>query len=90
MVRNTINEAIPEDKTRGQIAREIGISRTYLQNLIAGNSVPLVELALRIARVLNKPVEELYELLDGPRGDVRKLRCTIRREGGHDGNDHRS
>ena len=88
MVRNTINEAIPDDKTRGEIAREIGMSRTYLQRLIAGNNIPTVELALRIARVLNRPVEDLYELLDGPRGDIRKLRCAIRREGGHDENEH--
>ena len=74
MVRNTINEAIPATKTRGQVAREAGIRREYLQQLLAGNHIPSVEVALRIARALNRPVEDLYELLDGPRCDVRKLR----------------
>jgi transcriptional regulator with XRE-family HTH domain len=74
MVRNTINEAIPATKTRGEIARAAGIRREYLQQLLTGNHIPSVEVALRIARALNTSVEDLYELIDGPRCDERELR----------------
>ncbi len=90
MVRNKIRAAIPEGKTRTEVARESGISRKCLYLLMDGTNIPLVETALRIAKVLNTSVEELYELLDGPRGDIRKLRCAIRREGGYDGSKHRN
>ena len=88
MVRNKIRAAIPEGKTCVEVARESGISRKCLYLLMDGTNIPLVETALRLSKVLNKPVEELYELLDGPRGDIRKLRCAIRREGGYNGKQH--
>lgn len=74
MVNNKIAEAIPQGKTRVEVARESGISRECLYLVMDGTNVPTVETALRIAKVLNRTVEDLYELLDGPRGDVRKLR----------------
>ena len=90
MVRNKIRAAIPEGKTCVEVARESGISYKCLYLLMDGTSVPLVETALRLARALNTSVEGIYELLDGPRGEVRKLRRAIRREGGYDGNKHRN
>lgn len=61
-MQNFVAGAIPTNKTRDQIAREVGISRMHLQRIIAGRQRPSVEIALRIAAVLQKPVESLFQL----------------------------
>jgi len=47
-------------KTQAQVAKEAQISETQYQNIEYSKSEPGVRTAIRIARVLNKTVEELF------------------------------
>ena len=46
--------------TQLQVANEIGIAKNVFQQYEYGNVIPSVIVALKIAKVLNKTVEELY------------------------------
>lgn len=43
-----------------ELSIEVGITRPYLSNIETGNKKPSVFLALKIAKVLNKNVEDLF------------------------------
>ena len=62
MVNNTISKAIPAGTTRAQVAREAGISRVYLQRIIAGKQQPNIEIALRLAATLQTRIDLLFYL----------------------------
>lgn len=46
--------------TQKVLAKEVGITERNLQNIEYGNSMPNVYLAKRIAKALNKMVEEVF------------------------------
>jgi len=46
--------------TQLQVANEIGIAKNVFQQYEYGNVIPSVIVALKIAKVLNTTVEELY------------------------------
>ncbi len=64
MVHNTISKAIPAGTTRAQVAREAGISRVYLQRIIAGKQLPNIAVALRLAATLQTRIDLLFYLDD--------------------------
>lgn len=49
-------------KNQKQIAQEIGICHTYLNQVVNGKSEPSISIALLIARALNYPPSKLGEL----------------------------
>lgn len=74
MIRNSVEAAIPAEKTRRQVAGEVGISYVYLEKIIAGDSVPSIEIALKLSEVLKKPLDVLFERVPGERGGHRAVR----------------
>jgi len=59
---------------RAEVARLAGISRVYLQQLIAGDKTPSVDVALRLAATLGKPVDTLFQLIDAATPHFQHLR----------------
>lgn len=47
-----------------QLANLVGVSRQTINALEASKYVPSTILALKLAKTLSKPVEELFELLE--------------------------
>ncbi|MCI0920390.1 helix-turn-helix transcriptional regulator [Sphingobacterium rhinopitheci] len=58
-----INRLI-KDYSQEQLANIVGVSRQTINALEAAKYVPSTVLALKISRVLGKPIEELFELED--------------------------
>ena len=52
------------DLTQQQLADAVGCSRQTIHSIESGKFVPSVELALKIAKVLNSKVEELFQLTE--------------------------
>jgi len=50
--------------TQADLATEVGVSRQTIISIEKGTCVPSTYLALRLAHVLNKPVEELFNIED--------------------------
>jgi putative transcriptional regulator len=50
--------------TQANLAAALGVSRQTVISLEQGRYQPSLELALRLARLFGKPVEELFQLLD--------------------------
>lgn len=48
--------------TQDELARRIGVSRQTINAMEANKYVPSTVLALKLARVFGKPVEQLFEL----------------------------
>lgn len=51
--------------TQGALADLVGVSRQAINNIEKGNFNPSTLLALKLARVLESPVHELFELEEG-------------------------
>lgn len=51
--------------TQQQMADAIGVSRQTINAIEAGKFIPSTLLALKIARLFRKPVEELFRLEEG-------------------------
>ncbi|WP_308502248.1 helix-turn-helix transcriptional regulator [uncultured Alistipes sp.] len=51
--------------TQQQMADAIGVSRQTINAIEAGKFIPSTLLALKIARLFHKPVEELFQLEEG-------------------------
>lgn len=45
-----------------ELAKKIGISRTAISQIEIGNYCCRVETALKLSKILDKPVEKLFEL----------------------------
>ncbi len=52
------------DMSQEALAREIGVSRQTIISIEKYKYVPSALLALKIARFFNKPVEEIFFLMD--------------------------
>lgn len=62
-MKNNIKKVLINRKIKQSvIAEKAGIRREYLNRLINGHIVPSVYLAIRIARALDFPVEDLFVL----------------------------
>lgn len=48
--------------TQQDLAEKIGVSRQTINALEAGKYVPSTVLALKLSRLFNKPVNEIFEL----------------------------
>ncbi|WP_317196552.1 helix-turn-helix transcriptional regulator [Pedobacter sp. ISL-64] len=51
--------------TQAELADLIQVSRQTINTIESGKYVPSTVLALKMARVFNKPVEEIFELEEG-------------------------
>ncbi len=51
--------------TQGELADLIGVSRQTINTIESNKYVPSTVLALKIARVFDKKVEEIFELEEG-------------------------
>lgn len=51
--------------TQQQLADAIGVSRQTVNAIETGRFVPSTVLALKIARLFGKPVEQVFQLEDG-------------------------
>ena len=50
---------------KSQLAYYARVGRSCITKLEQGSLVPSLDLALRIARCLKKPVEEIFQLVEG-------------------------
>jgi putative transcriptional regulator len=65
-MKNTLRvERAIKNITQADLAEAIGVSRQSINTIESNKYVPSTVLALKIARVFGKPVEEIFELEDG-------------------------
>lgn len=65
MLRNRLKELrARHDLTQEALATRVGVSRQTIISIEKGRYSPSVKLALRIARVLDVPLEEAFWLAD--------------------------
>ena len=65
-MKNKLKVARAEmDITQGELAEHIGVTRQAVNSIELGKYVPSTVLALKMARLFGKPVEELFFLEDG-------------------------
>ncbi len=65
-MKNTIRvQRAIKNITQAQLAEAIGVSRQTINTIESGKYVPSTVLALKMAKVFEKPVEELFELEAG-------------------------
>ena len=57
-------ERAEHDLTQADLASKIGVSRQSINAIEKGKYVPSAVLALKIARLFKKPVEEIFSLED--------------------------
>ena len=53
-----------KDLTQEQLAQKVGVTRKTINTVENGKYVPSTYLALKLAKVLNVPVEELFQILE--------------------------
>lgn len=53
------------EMTQQQLADKVGVTRQTIVTIEKGNYSPSLELAFRIARVFNSPLEEVFFMEDG-------------------------
>jgi len=64
-MKNRIKVARAElDMTQADLADKIGVSRQSINAIEKGKFVPSAVLALKIARLFKKPVEDIFSLED--------------------------
>ena len=51
--------------TQVQVADKVGIAETSYQRLEYGFARPSIVTATKIARILNRPIEDIFPVLDG-------------------------
>lgn len=51
--------------SQGRLAEEVGVSRQAINAIETGRFDPSLPLALRLARLLGRSVEEIFRLADG-------------------------
>lgn len=65
-MKNTLRvERAIKNITQADLAEAIGVSRQTINTIESNKYVPSTVLALKMARVFNKPVEAIFELEDG-------------------------
>lgn len=62
-MKNRLKVARAEmDLTQGELAEKIGVTRQAINSIELGRYVPSTLLALKMARLFGKPVEEIFIL----------------------------
>lgn len=65
-MKNTIRvERAIKNITQAELADLIGVSRQTINTIESNKYVPSTVLALKIAKVFDKPVEQIFELEEG-------------------------
>ncbi|MDT3404120.1 helix-turn-helix transcriptional regulator [Mucilaginibacter terrae] len=65
-MKNTLRvERAIKDITQADLAEKIGVSRQTINTIESNKYVPSTVLALKIARVFGKPVEQIFSLEEG-------------------------
>jgi DNA-binding XRE family transcriptional regulator len=65
-LKNQLVECLAEKKIRQwQLARRLRMSRAYVCRLCSGQIQPSMVAALRIAHCVGKPVEQVFQLVEG-------------------------
>ncbi len=65
-MKNTIRiERAIKDITQADLAEQVGVSRQTINSIESNKYTPSTVLALKIARVFGKPLEEIFMLDDG-------------------------
>jgi putative transcriptional regulator len=65
-MKNTIRiERAIKDITQADLAEQVGVSRQTINTIESNKYVPSTVLALKIARVFGKPLEEIFTLEEG-------------------------
>ena len=65
-MKNTIRvERAIKNMTQADLAEAVGVSRQTINTIESNKYVPSTVLALKIAKVFNKPLEEVFILEDG-------------------------
>ena len=63
---NTLRvERAIHDLTQGELAQKIGVSRQTINAIESNKYIPSTVLALKMARLFQKPVEAIFQLADG-------------------------
>ena len=62
MKNNVRNERVALKFTQEDLAKKIGVSRQTINAMETNRYIPSTVLALKVAHVLNKKVEELFSL----------------------------
>jgi putative transcriptional regulator len=65
MKNNIRVERAIKNITQADLAELVGVSRQTINTIESNKYVPSTVLALKIARVFNKPMEEIFMLEDG-------------------------
>jgi putative transcriptional regulator len=65
MKNNIRVERAIKDITQADLAEQVGVSRQTINTIESNKYVPSTVLALKIARVFNKPLEEVFMLEEG-------------------------
>ncbi len=53
-----------DEMTQQQLAAQIGVTRQTVNAIESGKYSPSLEAAFRIARVFNKPLEEVFQFVE--------------------------
>ncbi|UCE21861.1 MAG: helix-turn-helix transcriptional regulator [Candidatus Aminicenantes bacterium] len=65
ILKNTLKvQRAKKDLTQEQLAQMVGVTRKTINTVEKGKYVPSTYLALKLAKVLEVPVEELFEIRD--------------------------
>ena len=65
-MKNTIRvERAIKNMTQADLAEAVSVSRQTINTIESNKYVPSTVLALKIAKVFNKPLEEIFMLEDG-------------------------
>jgi len=54
------------EMTQQQVADRVGVSRQTVNAIEGGKYSPSLEVAFRIARVFDRPIEEVFQCIVGP------------------------
>jgi putative transcriptional regulator len=65
-MKNTIRiERAIKNITQAELAEQVGVSRQTINSIESNKYIPSTVLALKIARIFNKPLETIFILEEG-------------------------
>lgn len=71
MLHNNIKKVLDDQGRKANyLARKIGIPESHLSNIIRGKITPNIELGLKISKVLEVRVEELFYIEDDTESNI--------------------
>ena len=74
ILKNTLKvQRAKKDLTQEQLAQMVGVTRKTINTVEKGKYVPSTYLALKLAKVLGVPVEELFQIREGSCNHVRDV-----------------